>query len=142
MLELTLDPVFQKAIHVGDLNFDFEHAVAKKKFDGDFMRSVTHYLEEILNQDISILIVGGQMDIKIPHLSFGKTITGMMWKGKAEYEAGERHKWEVDRELAGYAKTGGKLTYALVRNAGHMVIGDQKAWCLDLVRKVTKGLPI
>ena len=35
--------------------------------------------------------------------------------------------------MAGYVKGAGGLTFAIVRNAGHLVPADQPAWALEMI---------
>ena len=104
------------------------------------MTSVKPYLEKILNQDLPVFIVSGQMDIRVSHLGIQKMISNLNWKHKNDYEVAGRKKWRVKSNLAGYAKTGGNLTYILMRNAGHMMIADQMEWSLDVVRRMVNEL--
>ena len=60
---------------------------------------------------------------------------------RPSWQEARRSKWHVGDELAGYAKSVGNLTVALVRNAGHMVPHDQPLWAFDLINRFTSGKP-
>lgn len=45
----------------------------------------------------------------------------------------------AQRELAGYLKHEGKLSFVLIRNAGHSVPVDQPQWALRMVEGFITG---
>ncbi|CAF4941043.1 unnamed protein product [Pieris macdunnoughi] len=62
---------------------------------------------------------------------------GSNQEAKPVYKTAKRYQWKVDGELAGYVKQAGKLVELMVRNAGHMVPGDQPKWALDMITHLT-----
>jgi carboxypeptidase C (cathepsin A) len=105
------------------------------------MGSVKTVIEELLDTKLPLYVVTGQMDTTLPHLGVKNMISKLEWSGKAEYEGGKRHVWKVGHHAAGFKRSGGGLTSVLVRNAGHMLVGDQKEWILSLLRKITAHGP-
>jgi vitellogenic carboxypeptidase-like protein len=88
-----------------------------------------------------VVIYNGQLDIIVAYpLTLG-ALKALVWSGTDEYKQAARYQWHVGKELAGYVKTAGKLTEVLVRNAGHMVPGDQPKWAYDLIHRFTHNKP-
>ncbi|BES90578.1 Carboxypeptidase [Nesidiocoris tenuis] len=132
-------PHVRKAIHVGDLVYNDGSKVSQHLFD-DMTKSVADWLEELLDH-YKVLLYNGQLDIIVAYpltMSFVKTLK---WSGAAAYAKASRELWYVENELAGFHKTVGNFTEILVRNAGHMVPGDQPLWALDMITRFTQGIP-
>ncbi|CAB3363428.1 Hypothetical predicted protein [Cloeon dipterum] len=138
---LVQTPEVRKAIHVGNKSFGGLEANKVEKFlQQDIMKSVRPWVQELVEQ-YRVLIYNGQLDIIVAYpLTLG-ALRALDWSAKNEYMRADRHKWYVGQELAGYAKTAGKLTEVLVRNAGHMVPGDQPKWAMDLIQRFTQNKP-
>ena len=70
-------------------------------------------------------------------------VNSLKWSGKGEFTNSKRKDFWVFNErtelheLAGYVNEGGGLTYAIIRNAGHMVPISQPLWSLELVTQFT-----
>lgn len=87
------------------------------------------------------MIYNGQLDIIVAYpLTLG-ALRALEWSGAEDYAKATRHQWHVGKELAGYVKNAGMLTEILVRDAGHMVPGDQPRWALDLITRFTANKP-
>ncbi|XP_065333425.1 venom serine carboxypeptidase [Cloeon dipterum] len=138
---LVQTPEVRKAIHVGNKPFSGLEANKVEKFlQQDIMKSVRPWIQELV-EHYRVLIYNGQLDIIVAYpLTLG-ALRALDWSAKNEYMRADRHKWYVGQELAGYAKTAGKLTEVLVRNAGHMVPGDQPKWAMDLIQRFTQNKP-
>jgi hypothetical protein len=75
--------------------------------------------------------------------SRNRVINSLVWSGRGEFNKSKRKNFWVYNErsgrgeLAGYVNEGGGLTYAIIRNAGHMVPISQPLWAWDLATQFT-----
>ncbi|XP_004929002.1 venom serine carboxypeptidase [Bombyx mori] len=125
----------RKAIHVGNLPFNNGTEV-EKHLKQDVMKSVAPWIAELLD-NYYIVIYNGQLDIIVAYPLTVNYLRNLNFTGSDEYKTAKRYIWKVDGEVAGYVKQAGKLVEILVRNAGHMVPGDQPKWALDLITRFT-----
>lgn len=130
----------RKAIHVGNNSFHAEDKTVMKMLKTDVMQTIAPWIVELL-QRYRILFYNGQFDIIVAYVLTENFLKELKWPGADKYKNAQRHQWWVDKELAGYTKSAGKLTEAIVRNAGHMVPADQPKWALDLITRFTRGKP-
>ncbi|KPJ20363.1 Venom serine carboxypeptidase [Papilio machaon] len=133
-------PVLQKAfvrraIHVGNLTFHQGHEVENYLIE-DAMKSVAPLMTELLDH-YYVVIYNGQLDIMVSYPSTVNYLRHLNFTGSEDYKTAKRYQWKVDGELAGYVKQAGKLVEIMVRNAGHMVPGDQPKWALDMITHLT-----
>lgn len=128
------------AIHVGNNSFNGENQVVEIHLMEDVMQSVAPWISEVLSH-YRVLIYNGQLDIIVAYPLTINYLKQLQFSSADEYKKAERHLWLVGDELAGYSKTAGNLTEILVRNAGHMVPGDQPKWALDLITRFTHNKP-
>nr|CAD7429810.1 unnamed protein product [Timema monikensis] len=129
----------RKAIHVGNSTF---HTIDKVQnfLREDFAQSVKPWVEELL-ESYRMVVYNGQLDIVVAYPLTLTYLQALQWSGAALYKTAPRYKWQVGHDLAGFTKTVGKLTEVLVRDAGHMVPGDQPKWALDLIYRLTTNKP-
>lgn len=125
----------RKAIHVGGLPFNTGKDV-EKHLKQDVMKSVAPWIAELLDH-YYIVIYNGQLDIIVAYPLTVNYLKNLNFTGAEEYKTAKRYIWKVDGEVAGYVKQAGKLVEIMVRNAGHMVPGDQPKWALDLITRFT-----
>lgn len=133
-------PAVRRQLHVGNLTYHNRTAVAER-LRPDVMQSARPWYEQLL-EHYDVLLYNGQLDVADPYPLMVNFIGRMQWSGAAQYKTAERRLWTVDGEVAGYAKTAGRLTEVLVRAAGHMVPADQPKWALDLITKFVSHKPI
>lgn len=119
----------RKQIHVGNKPFNNGTEV-EKHLKQDVMKSVAPWVSELLD-NYYVVIYNGQLDIIVAYPLTVNYLRNLNFTGSEEYKTAKRYIWEVDGEVAGYVKQAGKLVEILVRNAGHMVPGDQPKWALD-----------
>ncbi|CAH2052589.1 unnamed protein product, partial [Iphiclides podalirius] len=127
--------IVRKALHVGNLTFHDGHDV-EEHLKADVMQSVAPLISELLDH-YYILIYSGQLDIIVAYPLTLNYLRNLNFTGSDDYKTAKRYQWKVDGELAGYVKQGGKLVEIMVRNAGHMVPGDQPKWALDMITRLT-----
>ncbi|CAH2237158.1 jg11131 [Pararge aegeria aegeria] len=125
----------RKAIHVGNLTFNVGKEV-ENHLKQDVMKSVAPWVAELLDH-YYVLIYNGQLDIIVAYPLTLNYLRNLNFTGSSQYLTSKRYQWYVDGELAGYVKQGGKLVEIMVRNAGHMVPGDQPKWALDMITRLT-----
>lgn len=125
----------RKMIHVGDLPFHNGTEV-EKHLKQDVMKSVAPWISELLDH-YYVVIYNGQLDIIVAYPLTENYLKNLNFTGAEDYKTAKRYVWKVDGEVAGYVKEAGKLVEILVRNAGHMVPGDQPKWALDLITHFT-----
>lgn len=125
----------RKSIHVGNLTFNDGKEVEQHLME-DVMKSVAPWISELLDH-YYIVVYNGQLDIIVAYPLTLNYLRNLNFTGADEYRSAKRYQWYVDGELAGYVKQGGKLVEIMVRNAGHMVPGDQPKWALDLITRLT-----
>ncbi|CAH1640918.1 unnamed protein product [Spodoptera littoralis] len=125
----------RKMIHVGDLPFHNGTEV-EKHLKQDVMKSVAPWISELLDH-YYVVVYNGQLDIIVAYPLTENYLKNLNFTGAEDYKTAKRYVWKVDGEVAGYVKQAGKLVEILVRNAGHMVPGDQPKWALDLITHFT-----
>ncbi|XP_059054790.1 venom serine carboxypeptidase [Achroia grisella] len=125
----------RKQIHVGNRPFNNGTEV-EKHLKQDVMKSVAPWVAELLD-NYYVVIYNGQLDIIVAYPLTVNYLRNLNFTGSEEYKTAKRYIWEVDGEVAGYVKQAGKLVEILVRDAGHMVPGDQPKWALDLITRFT-----
>lgn len=127
------------AIHVGSLSYDSDNV--EENLINDVMQSVAPWVSELLNY-YRVLFYNGQLDIIVAYPLTVNFLTNLDFSSAEEYKTAPRYLWYADDELAGYVKSAGNLTEALVRFAGHIVPADQPKWALDLVSKFVRRQPL
>ncbi|CAG5047326.1 unnamed protein product [Parnassius apollo] len=127
--------IVRRAIHVGNLTFHDGHDV-EKHLKQDIMQSVAPKISELLDH-YYVVVYNGQLDIIVAYPLTLNYLKNLNFTGSEDYKTAKRYQWIVDGELAGYVKQAGKLVEIMVRNAGHMVPGDQPKWALDMITRLT-----
>ncbi|KAL1457499.1 hypothetical protein WDU94_007722 [Cyamophila willieti] len=144
MQDLFKNATFRKSIHVGDATFNSNDTV-EQFLKEDVMSSVKSWIEILVNATDSnvkkykVMFYNGQLDIIVAYpltVNFLKTLD---WSGKDEYSKAVRNIWYYKNDIAGYVKKVDNFYEVLVRNAGHMVPGDQPEWAYDLITRFTSG---
>lgn len=125
----------RKMIHVGNLPFN-NGSVVEQHLKQDVMKSVAPWISELLDH-YYVVIYNGQLDIIVAYPLTVNYLRNLNFTGAEDYKTAKRYIWKVGGEVAGYVKQAGKLVEILVRNAGHMVPGDQPKWALDLITRFT-----
>lgn len=127
----------RRAIHVGKQPFNNGSNV-ERYLKLDVMKSVAPWISELLDH-YNVVIYNGQLDIIVAYPLTVNYLKNLNFTGAEDYKMAKRYIWKVDGEVAGYVKEAGKLVEIMVRNAGHMVPGDQPKWALDLITRLTHG---
>merc|ERR1719312_218365 len=136
----------RKGIHVGARKFA-DGVETYKAMQGTVMTDKKPWLEEALGRGIRVLVFNGNLDIIVNVAGTNRMINSLQWSGKKEFANSKRDGiwvWNEDTgrgEMSGYANDGGGLTYAVIRNAGHMVPISQPLWAHHLVTEFTHHIP-
>ena len=82
-------------------------------------------LEKVLEK-MHVLIYNGNMDLMVNTIGMNSVVHNLNWSGRDDFlESGSKPYWvtlsDGSSRLAGYYGDGGRLTYLVVRNSGHMV---------------------
>lgn len=129
----------RRAIHVGNKTFhDLEGENKVEKYlKEDVMDSVAPWVADLLNNNLTVWIYNGQLDIIVAYPLTMNYLHKLKFNAAKEYKNASREIWWVDGEIAGYKKQAGTLTELLVRDAGHMAPSDQPKWVFDLISNFT-----
>jgi carboxypeptidase C (cathepsin A) len=70
---------------------------------------------------VRVLIYVGTNDLACNFIGNYRTVQGFDWSGADAFTVTPLKDWTVNGHVAGETKTHGRLTFATVRGAGHMV---------------------
>uniref|UniRef100_A0A336M1Q6 Carboxypeptidase n=1 Tax=Culicoides sonorensis TaxID=179676 RepID=A0A336M1Q6_CULSO len=140
--KLISNPMWRKAIHVGNLTFNSNDGVNGNRVANnlmlDVMKSVAPWTEYLLNK-YRMVFYNGQLDLVCPYPQEVNHLKHLKFNDADKYKTAKRMIWKVDDDIAGYVKEAGNLVEVLVRDSGHMVPTDQPKWAFDLITRVTHG---
>ncbi|CAH0700355.1 unnamed protein product [Spodoptera exigua] len=137
---LKTTPV-KRAIHVGDINFEWVNMTVNVKLAPDFLSSTKPMFERLL-EHYRVLAYCGQLDQMLPCVFTSENYRTWKWSGSEEFLNATRFPYIFNNKLAGYHKTGGRFTEVVFRGAGHMVPLDKPAPAENLVARWTHSKPL
>uniref|UniRef100_A0A6P7FN15 Retinoid-inducible serine carboxypeptidase n=1 Tax=Diabrotica virgifera virgifera TaxID=50390 RepID=A0A6P7FN15_DIAVI len=111
----------------------------------DFMRPVTHIVEELLNTtDLIVAVYNGQLDLIVDTPATYNWVENIAFKGKDEWEHAERIEIynAVDYIQQGFYKRANKFAFYWVNLAGHMVPHDNPTAMEFILRDVTDNFKV
>lgn len=79
------------------------------------------YVANLLDRGVRVLIYAGTYDWQCNWVANKLWVDKLEWSGRAEYAAQEWRDWSVDGKKAGEVKVASLLTFATIREAGHMI---------------------
>ncbi|KAF9804230.1 hypothetical protein SFRURICE_020658 [Spodoptera frugiperda] len=135
---LKTTPV-KRAIHVGDINFEWVNMTVNAYLAPDFLSSTKPMFERLLEH---YRVLAGQLDQMLPCVFTSENYRTWRWSGSEEFLNATRFPYIFNNRLAGYHKTGGRLTEVVFRGAGHMVPLDKPAPAENLVARWTHSKPL
>jgi len=106
----------------------------------DIPQSCSGELDDVLEAGYRVLLYSAQFDAVVPHTAVEALIQALDWSKRNGYKKANRKLWKVGGETVGYAKEVSNLTYAFVRNAGHMTPADAPEPCFDMIQRFTRGM--
>ncbi|XP_069355436.1 vitellogenic carboxypeptidase-like [Maniola hyperantus] len=132
----------KRALHVGDIKYSFINITANSVMAMDFLSSSKSLFEELLENNYRVLAYCGQLDQMLPCVFTSEHYRTWQWNGTSEFLEAARYPYIFNARLAGYHKTGGRLTEVVIRGAGHMVPVDKPAPIQNLVARWTHSQPL
>ena len=88
---------------------------------GDLYHQNEHYVAELLERGVKVLIYVGEYDFICNWLGNERWTLDMLWSGQSGFQREPLREWLVDDKPAGKTRTYGNLTFATVYGAGHLV---------------------
>ncbi len=132
----------RNAIHVGSLpfypsNYDFVVERYLDKVHG----SVKSYLEELLDakENYRVVYYSGQLDVITYHLGIKHMLQSLEWEGADMFKNAKPGTWKVENKVAGFSTAASRLTYVLMRGAGHDANADQPEWGFDVMSRFIRN---
>ena len=92
---------------MGNLTYDGISIPVHQHLNDDMTKSIKPWLEELLDADYKVMIYNGQLDVIVAYPLVENYIMKLSWKGASEYANATRLVWEVDGDVAGYARSVG-----------------------------------
>lgn len=140
-------PSVRSSLHVGKRPLN-NGTLVERHLMADMMKSMSSWLSILLDTNqYRVLLYSGQLDIIVPYRGTMRMAQSLKWSGAERFKNATRTVWRLTEPntnvtlVAGYATASGPLTVVLVRNAGHMVPGDQPVSGIDLINRFTTGKP-
>ena len=93
----------------------------------------------LVERGIAALIYVGDLDWICNWRGNKNWVSQLDWSGSDEWHAAKNYKWIVDGQEAGETQSGGGLTWATVKDAGHMVPYDQPDRALAMLNRWLDG---
>lgn len=137
---LTNPNGIKKCLNVGTRQFAAftETNPVLQNLANDILDTVAPYVAELAN-NYDVFIYTGQNDLLVNVVGTENYLSKLNYNGVNDLVSAKRSKWYVDNEIAGWFVKGGRLSYAIVHNAGHMVPYDVPKIAYDLLRRLTTG---
>ncbi|CAF2124066.1 unnamed protein product [Rotaria magnacalcarata] len=127
----------RREIHVGNLSFNQDNKVELMLIN-DVFQSIPSQQLTTLFDNYKILIYNGLLDIICAQALTLNWVADLQWSHSSDYKTATRQVWKVnstDDQVAGYIKIVNNFILAGIRNAGHLVPGDQPRAMLDLLKR-------
>ncbi|KAN0064295.1 hypothetical protein ACQY0O_002481 [Thecaphora frezii] len=97
----------------------------------------------LLERGIRALIYVGELDFICSWIGNKRWVEALQWSGAEDWHKAKSYLWRVNGEVAGETQSAhGRLTWATVRDAGHMVPYDQPDRALALLNRWLDGEPL
>lgn len=135
-------PEVTEALHVGNIPFTFSNHSVHLNLIPDFIEDVSTKITGLL-EHYRILIYCGQLDLTTPCvLNAQARRRNWHWGGRDQFLRAPRTPWWYNNTVAGYVKSGGRLTEVLVRGAGHLAPMDKPAEVFNLISLFIRGFDV
>lgn len=135
-------PSTRQAIGVGNVTFS-DGQLVEYYMREDICQSTQGQLEDILNQNYSVLLYNGNLDVICAPILTESMINTLDWINKKSYDKATKEIWKVtpsDTEIAGYRKKGANFEYTVLRNAGHLTPHDQPRSTYAMITRFVDSL--
>ncbi|KAJ2016526.1 hypothetical protein H4S04_001914 [Coemansia sp. S16] len=124
----------RKALHSEKIEYGKDWGVYYH-LTADIMRTTAPLFSYLLER-YPVQLNQGQFDFRDGVAGNTLWINELEWKRRHEFALADRQQWWLNKELAGYKRSGGGLSHWTILNAGHMSPGDQPEVCLDMVNHI------
>ncbi|KAL0852995.1 hypothetical protein ABMA27_012778 [Loxostege sticticalis] len=131
----------KRALHVGDIKLKFENFTVMDELAPSFLFNSRPLVETLLNY-YDVLAMCGQLDLMMSCAVAAEHHRRWRWDRSDEFLDSTRYPLLYEGRLAGYHKSGGRLTEVMVRGAGHLAPMDAPAPARWLVAQWTRGHPL
>ncbi|TBU49291.1 serine carboxypeptidase [Dichomitus squalens] len=98
-----------------------------------------HHLEALLQRGVKALIYVGDKDWICNWVGNERMTLELEWFGQDAFRSQPLRDWSVDGVVAGRTRSAGSLTFATIRDAGHMAPYDQPVRTLEVVNRWLAG---
>jgi len=136
-------PAVRAQLNVGNHLWQFEGNNSYQALNADEQQSVLGLLPNLI-ANYRVLIYTGNLDLNCNLWGVDQYLDLLDWPYQKEFYTAPRVLWNVQGQLAGYARSlgnlkGPSLTNLIVRNAGHEVPFFQPVNSLDLFKRFITG---
>jgi len=131
-------PAVRKQLNAGDNEWTMCGTTAFFGLLEDIEQSVANLLPDLL-ANYPVLNYNGDKDVICNYIGTNEWTSQIVWPGQNIYNNAVNQSWIVAGKPAGYYKSGGNLTHAIVYNAGHMVPFSQPQNSQDLLYRFISG---
>ena len=104
----------------------------------DHYRQTYHYISNLLDRGVRVLIYVGVNDYACNHVGNEKWTSALEWSGREGYRAQPLREWSVNGKKAGKVRSYGGLSFVTIDGAGHMV----RNVCQSLERPLLKPMQV
>jgi len=122
-------------------NFSTHSDIVASGFDGNLDKWRVHnpeYVAGLLERGIRVLIYAGTYDWQCNWVMNYRFVQKLDWSHGDAFREAEMRNWSVDGNVAGKTKGAGKLTFATIAGAGHMVPHDKPLESLTMLQRWMK----
>ncbi|KAF4616139.1 hypothetical protein D9613_011461 [Agrocybe pediades] len=105
-------------------NFSSCSQTVGQNFDAHLDKYNSHtqdYVSNLLDRGIRVLIYAGTYDWRCNHVANRLWVEKLEWSGQSAFAAAEWQNWVLDGKKVGEVKQTPLLTFATIREAGHMI---------------------
>ncbi|RPD57086.1 serine carboxypeptidase [Lentinus tigrinus ALCF2SS1-6] len=121
-------------------NFSLINFELNERFSEDsWSFRAEHYLAALLERRIRALVYVGDTDWICNWVGNERMTLNLEWTGQKEYQSRSLREWYIDGDVAGKTRSFGPLTFATIRDAGHMAPYDQPVRSLELANRWLAG---
>ncbi|XP_013133723.1 PREDICTED: venom serine carboxypeptidase-like [Papilio polytes] len=132
----------REALHVGTIRFTFSNASVHTYIVEDFLSTMSPIVTSVLDH-CRVLIYCGQLDLTVPCAPAAAwRRQHWRWRGRELWLHAPRTPWWYNESHAGYIKSGGGFTEALIQGAGHLAPVDKPEQVQQLVSYFIRGLDL
>ncbi|KAJ8667664.1 hypothetical protein QAD02_009327 [Eretmocerus hayati] len=139
VLKILMNNEVKKALNISR-HWDISNEDVSNALAGDFMKPVTHIVEELLNKtNLRIVIYSGQLDLVVDTPGTVEWVQRLNWKYAKEWDRSIRYPLVINGTIEGFYKSHKNLDFYWVNRAGHDVPKDNPVAMAAILERGTKG---